>query len=59
MTATAGATRPAAGQRRERSRPAPVRRVPLRDDRWADWLATFAFGLSAVVVVAWLVPPLS
>ena len=58
MTATEGATR-STRDRAPAEHQAPVRRVSLNDDRWPDWLAAFAFVLSTVVVVAWLVPPLN
>ena len=58
MTATEDATRPTRDRAPDR-RHAPARRVSRGDDRWPDWLAAFAFVLSTVVVVAWLVPPLN
>ncbi len=57
MTSIADETRPTSHDAQDRPR-AP-RGLNLRDDRWPDWLATFAFVLSAVVLVAWLVPPLN
>ena len=57
MTATADAPRPVREHERQR-RPGVVHRVGLHDDRWPDWLASSAFLLSTVVLVAWMVPPL-
>lgn len=35
----------------------PLRRVPLRDDRWPDWLASLCFGMAVLSLVVAVVPP--
>ena len=56
MTSIADATRPATHDEKDRHR--PLGRLNLRDDRWPDRFAAFTFALAAVVLVAWVVPPL-
>ena len=56
MTSIADATRPATHD--EEGRRHPLGQLNLRDDRWPDRFAALTFALAAVVLVAWLVPPL-